>query len=91
MPVAVTRVTTTGQIGLPKQFREILGVKPHDQVALLSDGERVELVPVHEPTLQLGTREEFLARVAGAEEDYREHRCVDAMDHVRELRAKYGL
>lgn len=91
MPAAVSTITQSGQISLPKQFRDILGVKPHDQVAFLSDGKRVEIVAVPEDPLTLGSREEFLDRVARAEDDYEQGNIVDARKLADDLVKKYGL
>jgi AbrB family looped-hinge helix DNA binding protein len=91
MPVAVSTITQSGQISIPKSIREILGVAPHDQVALLSDGHRVELVAVPKDPLALGSREEFLERVARAEEDYSEGRVKPVDSVVADIKAAYEL
>lgn len=91
MPMAVCTITQSGQVSLPKAFRDILGVKPNDQVAFLSDGERVEVVAVPENPLGLGTREEFLARVAKADAEYEEGKARPASDVSRNLRERHGL
>lgn len=91
MPAAVSTITQSGQISLPKQFRDILGVKPHDQVAFLSDGERVEIVAVPKDPLTLGSREEFLARIAQADEDYEHGNVIEAGEFIDSLVKKYEL
>lgn len=91
MPVAVSTITQSGQISIPKSIRKILGVGPRDQVALLSDGERVELVAVPKDPLQLGTREEFLARVDRAEDEYEKSGGRPASEVLGNMRNRYGL
>lgn len=91
MPVAVSTITQTGQITLPKNIREVLGVGIKDQVALLSDGKRVEVVAVPADPLTLGSEEEFRARVAQADEDYRKGKAHRAAELTERLRAQYGL
>lgn len=91
MPMAVSTITQSGQVSLPKAFREILGVKPNDQVAFLSDGERVEVVAVPKNPLNLGSREEFLARVERADKEYSAGHARPADEVPRSLRERYGL
>ncbi len=91
MPVAVSTITQTGQITLPKSFRDILGVGIKDQVALLSDGERIELVAVPKDPLTLDSPEEFRARVAQADQAYRKGDMRDAADLTERMRTRYGL
>lgn len=91
MPVAVSTITQSGQISVPKAFRKILGVQPGDQLALLSDGERVQLVAVPSDPLTLGSEEQFMARVAKAEQEYREGKARRASEAVADLRDRYGL
>lgn len=38
MPAAVSTITESGQVSIPKVIRDILGVGPRDQVEFLSDG-----------------------------------------------------
>ena len=91
MPMAVSTITQSGQVSLPKAIRDILGVRPNDQVAFLSDGERVEVVAVPKNPLKLGTREEFLARVAREDEEYAAGLAKPADEVSRSLRERYGL
>ena len=91
MPAVVSTVTQAGQVTIPKVIRDILGVGPNDQVAFLSDGERVQIVAVSKDPLALGTREEFWESVARADEDYASGRYVSAQDMTDSLRAKHGL
>lgn len=91
MPMAVSTITQSGQVSLPKQFREILGVKPHDQVAFLSDGERVEVVRVPPDPLTLPSKEAFLAQVRASEQAYEDGRALDARAGTEELRDVLGL
>lgn len=71
-------------------FRDILGVGPYDQVAFLSDGERVEVVAIPEDPLTLGSKEEFLVRVARADEAYEKGTVKDSREVMSALRDKYG-
>ena len=91
MPAAVSTITSTGQLSLPKIMRDILGVKPGDQVEFLSDGERVQVVAVAKDPLTLGTREEFWESIARADAEYREGRARPASEVSAELRSRYGL
>lgn len=91
MPVAVSTITQTGQITLPKTIREILGVGTKDQVALLSDGKRVEIVAVPKDPLTLGSSDEFRQRVAHADEAYRRGDVRDAREMTAQLKARYGI
>lgn len=91
MPLAVSTVTQSGQITLPKEIRNILGVKPHDQVALVSDGTRVELVAVPEDPLTLHDRGELWDRLAVARNDVAEGRTSPAGALTSAMREKYGL
>lgn len=91
MPAAVSTITQTGQVSIPKVIRDILGVGPRDQVEFLSDGERVQIVAVPKDPLTLGTREEFWESIARAEAQLEQGatRPVEAsIDAMREL---YGL
>jgi hypothetical protein len=69
----------------------ILGVGPRDQVAFLSDGERVQVVAVPKDPLTLGSKEEFWGSVARADKDVAEKRAHSVADVVDALRSKYGL
>ncbi len=91
MPIAVSSITRSGQITLPKSFREILGVDVLDQVTLLSDGKRVEIVAVPDDPLTLGSEEEFRARVAASDAAYARGDARDASDLTDRMREKYGL
>jgi AbrB family looped-hinge helix DNA binding protein len=91
MPAAVSTITQTGQVSIPKVIRDILGVGPHDQVEFLSDGERVQIVAVPRDPLTLGTREEFWESVARADEDYASGRTSSVQAMTESLRSKHGL
>lgn len=91
MPAAVSTITQSGQISLPKQFRDILGVKPHDQVAFLSDGKRVEIIAVPADPLTLGTREDFLADIAKADAEYAAGDAEGSKEVIAKLRNQYAL
>ncbi len=91
MPAAVSTITQTGQVSIPKVIRDILGVGPRDQVEFLSDGERVQIVAVPKDPLTLGTKEEFWESVARADEDIAANRTQSLADVTQDLRAKYGL
>lgn len=91
MPAAVSTITQTGQVSIPKVIRDILGVGPHDQVEFLSDGERVQIVAVPKDPLTLGTKEEFWESVRRAEADYESGKVSDLSTLTDDLRDKYGL
>lgn len=91
MPAAISTITQTGQVSIPKVIRDILGVGPHDQVEFLSDGERVQIVAVPKDPLTLGTREEFWESVARADEDYAAGRTTAVKSMTDGTRARYGL
>lgn len=91
MPAAVSTITSTGQVSLPKVIREILGVGPHDQVEFLSDGERVQVVAVPKDPLTLGTKEEFWERVSASLTEYAEGKYYEAEEATRILEERYGL
>ena len=91
MTVAVSTITQTGQITLPKSIRDILGVGIKDQVALLSDGERVEVVAVPKDPLAVGDRSEFLERVARSNAAYAAGDVQPASELTGKLRERYGL
>lgn len=91
MPAAVSTITQTGQVSIPKVIRDILGVGPRDQVEFLSDGERVQIVAVPRDPLTLGTKEEFWESIARADEDASAGRTSDLLQTTSDLRAKYGL
>ncbi len=91
MPAAVSTITQTGQVSIPKVIRDILGVGPRDQVEFLSDGERVQIVAVPKDPLTLGTREEFWESIERAERDYEAGNAIDAHALTERLRDTYGL
>jgi len=91
MPVASATITKTGQVTLPKVMRDILGVDAGEQVSFLSDGRRVEIVAVPKDPLTLGSKDEFRARVAEADDAYARGDYRDASDLAASMRAKYGL
>ena len=91
MPAAVSTITQTGQVSIPKVIRDILGVGPRDQVAFLSDGERVQIVAVPKDPLTLGTKEEFWESVARADEDFASGGVSGVHSVTDSLRGRYGL
>lgn len=42
----VSTVTTKGQVTIPKRIREAAGIKPHDRVDFIQEGNKIVLVPV---------------------------------------------
>jgi AbrB family looped-hinge helix DNA binding protein len=65
-------MTTKGQVTVPAEVRRILGVRPHDQVAFLVEGDRVHLAAARSivaqtagmlkgPEPRLSTHEEKIA------------------------------
>ena len=91
MPAAVSTITQSGQVSIPKVIRDILGVGPRDQVEFLSDGEHVQIVAVPKDPLTLGTREEFWVSVARADEDYDAGRVTGVRTMTADMRTRYGL
>ncbi len=91
MPAAVSTITQTGQVSIPKVIRDILGVGPRDQVEFLSDGERVQIVAVPKDPLTLGTKEEFWESIVRADEDFALGRVADTHAVTESLRSRYGL
>ena len=91
MPAAVSTITQSGQVSLPKVIRDILGVGTGDQVEFLSDGERVQVVAVPKDPLTLGTKEEFWERVNRSLEEYERGEYLDAAESSRMIRSDYGL
>ena len=91
MPAAVSTITQSGQVSIPKVIRDILGVGPRDQVEFLSDGERVQIVAVPKDPLTLVTREEFWESVARTDEDYAEGRATKVHAVTDGMRDRYGL
>jgi len=45
--MSITRVTRKGQITIPKQVRDALGISQSDYVVVVVDGDRAILSPVH--------------------------------------------
>lgn len=91
MPAAISTITSTGQLSLPKVMRDILGVKPGDQVEFVSDGERVQVIAVPKDPLTLGTREEFWESVARSDSQYESGSSRPAAQSILALRDTYGL
>lgn len=91
MTMAVSTITQSGQITLPKEIRSILGVKARDQVAMVSDGKRVELVAVPDDPLTLHEAGELWEHLATARNDIRDGRTSPAGALVASMREKYGL
>lgn len=91
MPAAVSTITQTGQVSIPKVIRDILGVGPRDQVEFLSDGERVQIVAVPKDPLTLGTREEFWESIARAEAQLEQGVTQPVEASIDAMRELYGL
>ena len=45
----LSSVSEKGQVTIPKEMREALGVKPKDKVAFKLDGNEIKVVPVGSP------------------------------------------
>jgi AbrB family looped-hinge helix DNA binding protein len=45
--MVIARMTSKGQITVPKQVRERLGIEPGDGLEFLIDGDRLEVRPIH--------------------------------------------
>lgn len=91
MTMGVCTITKAGQVTLPKEIRDILGVSIHDQVAFLSDGARVEVVAVPANPLALHNEGELWEHLAAARKDVEEGRVSPAGDLTSKMRDKYGL
>ncbi|MBC7318841.1 AbrB/MazE/SpoVT family DNA-binding domain-containing protein, partial [Candidatus Bipolaricaulota bacterium] len=44
--MVMSKVTTKGQATIPKEIRELLGLKPGDRVMFLKRGDEIVLYPV---------------------------------------------
>jgi AbrB family looped-hinge helix DNA binding protein len=64
-------ITTKGQVTIPIEVRRLLGVEPHDQVAFVVEGDKVELK----------RKESVVARTAGA---LRSDRSIATDEELRE-------
>ena len=42
----ISTVTTKGQVTIPKRIREAAGIRPHDRVDFIQEGNKILLVPV---------------------------------------------
>ncbi len=49
--MVIARMTSKGQITVPKQVREPFGIEPGDGLEFLFDGDRLEVRPVHRRSL----------------------------------------
>ncbi len=47
----VTKITLKGQVTIPRRVRQALGLRPHDRVMFLVEGERAFLIPVRKRSL----------------------------------------
>lgn len=45
----LSSVSEKGQVTIPKEMREALGVKPRDKVAFKLEGKEIKIVPVGSP------------------------------------------
>ncbi len=66
--MARAKVTSKGQITIPKDVRERLGLRPGDEVAFVEDGEgmRIQKEVTHSP---FGRYRGFLKRLRGQDPD----------------------
>ena len=46
--MAIVTISTKGQVVIPKQIREILGLHPGTKMKMISDGEDIKLIPLKE-------------------------------------------
>lgn len=51
MSITITTMTTKGQITIPKDIRDALGLKPQDQVQFILEEGRALLIPMHRRSL----------------------------------------
>lgn len=51
--MVMSKVTTKGQATIPKEIRELLGLKPGDRVMFLKRGDEIVLYPVKGTLLDL--------------------------------------
>ncbi len=49
--MSTATVTSKGQITLPKKVRNALGLREHDQVIFLIEGDKAIMTPVHQRSL----------------------------------------
>lgn len=47
MASAFARMTSKGQMTIPKEIRKDLHLKPHERVVVTSDGEKAVIRPIH--------------------------------------------
>lgn len=47
MAAAFAKMTSKGQMTIPKQIREALHLKPHDRLFVMTEGERAVIRPMH--------------------------------------------
>ena len=83
-------VTRKGQVTIPSEIRNRLGIKPNDQVTFRVEGERVYLMPVRE-TLETAYG---AVRPLRRPEDFQDLRDRAIQDHaeqtLREMAGKDG-
>lgn len=53
------RVTTKGQVTIPRNIREILGITPETEIAFREENGRFYIVKVNEPTTTTGKFHRF--------------------------------
>jgi len=81
-------VTSKGQITIPKEIREVAGIREGDAVAFVSFADRVMLVPRNKPVESIfGILSEY-GRPGTAIEDYDEAVRDAVVDHVEGERSK---
>ncbi|MCL5960146.1 MAG: AbrB/MazE/SpoVT family DNA-binding domain-containing protein [Chloroflexi bacterium] len=50
--MSTATITSKGQITLPKSVRDALGLREHDQVIFLVEGDKATMMPVHRRDLR---------------------------------------
>ncbi len=83
-----TNMTVKGQITVPKDVRDLLGLKPGQKVQIETDPDGTVRIIKAEPEAEL-TKEEWLARLQEARERYKplpEFANMDGLEYQRWIR-----